>query len=74
MVFLPCTESKQSDCLNYILFNFKINVNSAGSFLVVYVIFFSLGALPVFIMEITIGQYAQRGAMEIWNLCPLFKG
>ncbi|VDM91539.1 unnamed protein product, partial [Litomosoides sigmodontis] len=45
-----------------------------GSFLLVYVIFFSLGALPVFIMEITIGQYAQRGAMEIWNLCPLFKG
>lgn len=45
-----------------------------GSFLVVYIIFFSLGALPVFIMEITIGQYAQRGAMEIWNLCPLFKG
>ncbi|VIO94051.1 Sodium:neurotransmitter symporter family protein 3, putative [Brugia malayi] len=48
--------------------------NGGGSFLVVYIIFFSLGALPVFIMEITIGQYAQRGAMEIWNLCPLFKG
>uniref|UniRef100_A0A1I7W2G3 Transporter n=2 Tax=Loa loa TaxID=7209 RepID=A0A1I7W2G3_LOALO len=48
--------------------------NGGGSFLVVYIIFFSLGAIPVFIMEITIGQYAQRGAMEIWNLCPLFKG
>ncbi|VDM93778.1 unnamed protein product [Onchocerca ochengi] len=48
--------------------------NGGGSFLVVYLLFFSLGALPVFIMEITIGQYAQRGAMEIWNLCPLFKG
>ncbi|VBB33438.1 unnamed protein product, partial [Acanthocheilonema viteae] len=48
--------------------------NGGGSFLVVYIIFFSLGALPVFIMEITIGQYAQRGAMEIWNLCPIFKG
>ncbi|VDO78136.1 unnamed protein product [Onchocerca flexuosa] len=56
----------------------KIYINqelfSTGSFLVVYLLFFSLGALPVFIMEITIGQYAQRGAMEIWNLCPLFKG
>ncbi|VDM24573.1 unnamed protein product [Toxocara canis] len=48
--------------------------NGGGSFLVVYAIFFCLGAVPVFIMEVTIGQYLQRGAMEMWNMCPLFKG
>lgn len=40
----------------------------------VYGIFFALGAVPIFVMEVTIGQYVQRGAMEVWTMCPLFKG
>uniref|UniRef100_A0A914C425 Transporter n=1 Tax=Acrobeloides nanus TaxID=290746 RepID=A0A914C425_9BILA len=48
--------------------------NGGGSFLVVYFIFFALAAVPIFMMEVTIGQYLQRGAMEMWKMCPLFKG
>ncbi|XGW07543.1 hypothetical protein V3C99_010590 [Haemonchus contortus] len=48
--------------------------NGGGSFLVVYAIFFCLAAVPIFIMEVTIGQYLQRGAMEMWRMCPIFKG
>ncbi|TMS35855.1 hypothetical protein L596_003157 [Steinernema carpocapsae] len=48
--------------------------NGGGSFLVVYFLFFCLGAVPIFIMEVTVGQYLQRGAMEMWKMCPLFKG
>ncbi|VDD91359.1 unnamed protein product [Enterobius vermicularis] len=48
--------------------------NGGGAFLVVYGIFFALGAVPIFVMEVTIGQYVQRGAMEVWTMCPLFKG
>lgn len=48
--------------------------NGGGSFLVVYAIFFASCAVPIFIMEITVGQYLQRGAMEMWNMCPIFKG
>ncbi|KAI1713828.1 sodium:neurotransmitter symporter family domain-containing protein [Ditylenchus destructor] len=48
--------------------------NGGGSFLLVYAIFFVLGAVPIFIMEVTVGQYLQRGAMEMWKMCPLFKG
>uniref|UniRef100_A0A1I8B3M2 Sodium/chloride dependent transporter n=1 Tax=Meloidogyne hapla TaxID=6305 RepID=A0A1I8B3M2_MELHA len=25
-------------------------------------------------MEVTVGQYLQRGAMEMWKMCPIFKG
>ncbi|KAH7727103.1 SNF-3 protein [Aphelenchoides avenae] len=35
--------------------------NGGGSFLVVYAIFFCLGAVPIFLMEVTVGQYLQRG-------------
>uniref|UniRef100_A0A915ES23 Transporter n=1 Tax=Ditylenchus dipsaci TaxID=166011 RepID=A0A915ES23_9BILA len=48
--------------------------NGGGSFLVVYALFFVLGAVPIFIMEVTVGQYLQRGAMEMWKMCPIFKG
>ncbi|KAK6738950.1 hypothetical protein RB195_020817 [Necator americanus] len=48
--------------------------NGGGSFLVVYAIFFCLAAVPIFIMEVTIGQYLQKGAMEMWRMCPIFKG
>ncbi|KHJ79736.1 hypothetical protein OESDEN_20608, partial [Oesophagostomum dentatum] len=45
--------------------------NGGGSFLVVYAIFFCLAAVPIFIMEVTIGQYLQKGAMEMWRMCPI---
>lgn len=48
--------------------------NGGGSFLAAYSVFFVLAAVPIFIMEVTIGQYLQRGAMEMWNMCPLWKG
>ena len=48
--------------------------NGGGSFLVAYGVFFVLAAVPIFTMEVTIGQYLQRGAMEMWNMCPLWKG
>lgn len=25
-------------------------------------------------MEVTVGQYLQKGAMEMWLMCPLFRG
>uniref|UniRef100_A0A158R4M9 Transporter n=1 Tax=Syphacia muris TaxID=451379 RepID=A0A158R4M9_9BILA len=48
--------------------------NGGGAFLVVYGIFFLLAALPIFVMEVTIGQYLQRGSMDIWRMCPIFTG
>ncbi|CAI4224307.1 unnamed protein product [Auanema sp. JU1783] len=48
--------------------------NGGGSFLAAYAVFFCLAAVPIFIMEVTMGQYLQRGAMEMWQMCPIFKG
>ncbi|CAD5216094.1 unnamed protein product [Bursaphelenchus okinawaensis] len=48
--------------------------NGGGTFLFAYSFFFLLAAVPIFNMEVTVGQYLQRGAMEIWSMCPLFKG
>ncbi|KAI1730278.1 sodium:neurotransmitter symporter family domain-containing protein [Ditylenchus destructor] len=48
--------------------------NGGGTFLVAYIIFLVFSAVPIFFLEVSLGQYLQRGAMEIWQMCPLFKG
>ncbi|GMT15082.1 hypothetical protein PFISCL1PPCAC_6379, partial [Pristionchus fissidentatus] len=48
--------------------------NGGGTFLVAYSFFFVLAAVPIFVMEVSIGQFLQKGAMEMWRMCPLFKG
>jgi len=35
--------------------------NGGGSFLVVYALFFAFAAVPIFVMEVAVGQFLQRG-------------
>uniref|UniRef100_A0A914L2Z6 Transporter n=1 Tax=Meloidogyne incognita TaxID=6306 RepID=A0A914L2Z6_MELIC len=48
--------------------------NGGGSFLVVYALFFAFAAVPIFVMEVAVGQFLQRGAIDMWKMCPMFKG
>ncbi|KAI6204012.1 Sodium-and chloride-dependent creatine transporter 1 [Aphelenchoides besseyi] len=48
--------------------------NGGGTFIVAYIFCFVFATLPVFLMEVSVGQYLQRGAMEMWNIVPIFKG
>ncbi|MFH4974931.1 hypothetical protein AB6A40_001640 [Gnathostoma spinigerum] len=72
--FLMCMIAYAVGLGNVWRFPYLCFKNGGGSFLVVYAIFFSFGALPIFLMEVTIGQYLQKGAMEVWKMCPIFKG
>ncbi|XP_067649642.1 sodium- and chloride-dependent creatine transporter 1-like isoform X2 [Haliotis asinina] len=57
-----------------IKFPFYCMRNGGGAFLIVYIIFTLVGAIPIVFLEMTIGQYSQSGAINVWNMCPLFKG
>lgn len=48
--------------------------NGGGAFLVPYFICMVTGSIPVFFLEISLGQYMQQGGISVWNLCPIFKG
>ncbi|KAL7076955.1 hypothetical protein ACQ4LE_004099 [Meloidogyne hapla] len=48
--------------------------NGGGAFLVVYALFFAFAAVPIFVMEVAVGQFLQRGAIDMWKMCPMFKG
>ena len=49
--------------------------NGGGAFLIPYLVMFVFGGLPLFYMELALGQYQKAGCISIWkNICPLFKG
>ena len=48
--------------------------NGGGAFLIRYLIFLICGGIPIFLLEIGMGQFMARGGIEAWGLAPCFKG
>ena len=49
--------------------------NGGGVFLIPYTLMLILGGIPLFYMELALGQYYRQGAITTWGrVCPLFKG
>ncbi|XP_075901953.1 sodium- and chloride-dependent creatine transporter 1 [Nelusetta ayraudi] len=48
--------------------------NGGGAFLVPYLLFVFIGGIPVFFLEIALGQFMKQGGVSAWNITPLFKG
>lgn len=48
--------------------------NGGGSFLIPYFILLLLIGKPMYYMELALGQFAQRGPVGVWKMCPLGQG
>uniref|UniRef100_A0A671L4X4 Transporter n=1 Tax=Sinocyclocheilus anshuiensis TaxID=1608454 RepID=A0A671L4X4_9TELE len=48
--------------------------NGGGVFLIPYVLMVFVGGVPVFFLEIALGQFMKQGGVATWNIAPLFKG
>ncbi|CAG08517.1 unnamed protein product [Tetraodon nigroviridis] len=49
--------------------------NGGGAFLIPYVLMAIFGGVPLFYMELAMGQFHRTGAISIWkHICPIFKG
>lgn len=48
--------------------------NGGGAFIIPYFTVLVLGALPVFFMELCLGQFHREGPITVWKIAPIFKG
>ncbi|XP_067651321.1 sodium- and chloride-dependent glycine transporter 2-like isoform X1 [Haliotis asinina] len=55
-------------------FPYFCNRNGGGAFLIPYLVCLVLIGLPLFFLELSIGQFSGSGAMHVWSICPLLKG
>lgn len=46
----------------------------AGAFLVPYFIMLAICGIPIFFMELSLGQFSSLGPLAVWKISPLFKG
>ena len=55
--------------------NAKGKVLSIGAFLIPYLVMFFVGGLPLFYMELLLGQFHRCGCLTLWDkVCPVAKG
>ncbi|KAL3070268.1 hypothetical protein niasHS_016095 [Heterodera schachtii] len=49
--------------------------HGGGAFLIPYLVMLLVGGLPMFYMELALGQFHRSGCLSIWKkICPMFKG
>ncbi|CAG2254307.1 GLYT [Mytilus edulis] len=45
-----------------------------GAFLIPYLFFMVVGAVPIFFLEYAIAQFSSSSTLTVWKICPLMKG
>ncbi|XP_039605172.1 sodium- and chloride-dependent glycine transporter 2 isoform X2 [Polypterus senegalus] len=48
--------------------------NGGGAFLIPYLIMLALAGIPIFFLEVSLGQFASQGPVSVWKAIPALQG
>lgn len=49
-------------------------LSSQGAFLIPYLMMLALAGLPIFFLEVSLGQFASQGPVSVWKAIPALQG
>ncbi|XP_046557634.1 sodium- and chloride-dependent glycine transporter 2-like [Haliotis rubra] len=55
-------------------FPYICNRNGGGAFLIPFIVCLVLCGLPLFLLEVALGQFSAKSPLHIWSMCPMLKG
>lgn len=63
------------DLANIWRFPYLVYKNGGGVFLIPYITMLIFGGIPLFFLELCLGQFVKKGPITVWNkICPSMKG
>ena len=51
-----------------------LTLSFQGAFLIPYLMMLALAGLPIFFLEVSLGQFASQGPVSVWKAIPALQG